>query len=144
MSKVVKMERLNGTASNATLNTSGIFTEQVTRNSAQGHGPQPLYVLILASVSYAAIILLGIIGNSSVIWVTCRYREIRNTAMNIYILNMAIADLTLNVFGAPEVVQFLLNKGWLLGDVACRVNRYCMVTSLYVSILSLLAVTIER
>jgi len=57
---------------------------------------------------------------------------------------MAIADLILNLLGLPEVVQMALNRGWLLGEPACKAMRYIMVCSLYVSILSLLAVSVER
>lgn len=102
------------------------------------------YMIIITTCIFSLIILIGIIGNVSVIWIICNYSELRKSVMNIYIFNMALADLMLNLSGLPEVVQFIMDDGWLLGDLACKLLRYSMVTSLYVSILSLLAVTVER
>lgn len=105
---------------------------------------QPIYVLIIATTFYSILIAVGCIGNISVIWVICNHHGMKNSYMNIYILNMSIADLTLNLSGIPDVVQLLRDMGWTIGMVACKGFRYIMVTSLYVSILCLLAISIER
>lgn len=122
-------------------NNSWIFSDI---GNATDTGNQPWHVLLIFTVIYTMVLIVGCIGNLSVIWVICSYSQMRKSVMNIYILNMAIADLTLNLCGAPEIVQFLLAEGWTLGYGLCKGFRYIMVTSLYVSILSLLAVSIER
>jgi len=123
---------------NATVNSTCLTEMPETLAS------RPLYHILLASLLSIAIILVGIVGNFSVIWVICRCRTMRASVMNLYILNMAIADFTLNMFGIPEIIQFMLDKGWVLGEGACKVSRLIVVSSLYLSVLSLLAVTIER
>ena len=104
-----------------------------------------LEVMATLTVIYSVILVIGCIGNISVIWVTIRYCPgVRTSGMNIYIMNMAVADLMLTLSAVPDVAQFLIDDGWLLGTAACKILRYIMVMSLYVSILSLLTVTMER
>ena len=103
-----------------------------------------LYQIIPVSTILVAIITVGVVGNISVLWVICTYSELRKSVMNIYIFNMALADLVMNLTNIPDAVQFMMNRGWIFGEASCKILRYCMVNSLYVSILSLLAVTVER
>ncbi|KAK0046558.1 tachykinin-like peptides receptor 86C, partial [Biomphalaria pfeifferi] len=63
---------------------------------------------------------------------------------NMLILNLALADSLIMLFGLPEIVLFLLNDGWQLGQVACSIDRTILVCSLYSSVLTLVAVCIER
>jgi len=48
------------------------------------------------------------------------------------------------LFGVPEIVQFIINRGWLLGLTPCKAQRFILVSSLYSSIWTLMAVCIER
>lgn len=100
--------------------------------------------IVTATIFFSLILSVGIIGNASVIWVICVYRSMRQAVMNLYILNMAVADLMLNILGVADVIQFALDDGWILGQAACKGMRFVMVCSLYVSILSLMAVALER
>lgn len=40
--------------------------------------------------------------------------------------------------------MFVMGGGWVLGPVACRTNRFIMTSGLYCSVLSLLALCVER
>uniref|UniRef100_A0A8W8HM68 G-protein coupled receptors family 1 profile domain-containing protein n=1 Tax=Magallana gigas TaxID=29159 RepID=A0A8W8HM68_MAGGI len=55
-----------------------------------------------------------------------------------------MCDLLIMVFGIPETILFMLDQGWLFNRTACKVNRYVMVTSLYGSVLTLIALCVER
>jgi thyrotropin-releasing hormone receptor len=68
----------------------------------------------------------------------------RQSVTNIFIMNLAIADLLIMLFGIPEIIQFMLNRGWILGHVLCKLNRYILVVSLYTSVISLVSVCVER
>lgn len=63
---------------------------------------------------------------------------------NMLILNLALADSLIMMFGLPEIVQFMMNNGWQLGQVACSTDRTVLVCALYSSVLTLVAVCIER
>ena len=96
------------------------------------------------SLLFCAIGFIGIVGNLLVIWVIMSDRKMRGSVTNLFILNLAAADLLIMLFGVPEIAQFMVNRGWLLGAAMCRVERYVLVVSLYVSIMSLVSVCIER
>jgi len=101
-------------------------------------------VIVLLSMLFIVIGTLGLIGNSLVIIVILFDRKMRQSVTNIFIMNLATADFIIMLIGVPEIVQFMVNKGWLLGPVLCRINRFILVVCLYVSILSLVSVCVER
>ncbi|XP_063431121.1 neuropeptide receptor 15-like [Mytilus trossulus] len=106
--------------------------------------PATTETLIGLSILFCQIGLVGIFGNVLVICVILLDRKMRQSVTNIFIMNLAIADLLIMLFGIPEIVQFRLNRGWLLGRVLCKINRYILVVSLYCSVLSLVSVCVER
>ena len=100
--------------------------------------------IITLSILFSLIGFVGILGNTLVIYVVLTSKKMRRSVTNLFILNLALADLLIMLIGVPEIVQFILNRGWLLGEFFCKSNRYVLVCSLYVSIMSLLAVCVER
>lgn len=96
------------------------------------------------SLLFFAIVFIGIIGNCLVIVVILTDQKMRQSVTNLLIINLAMADLIIMVFGVPEIVMFMMNRGWLLGSVACKVNRYILVVALYSSVISLVVLCIER
>ena len=106
--------------------------------------PASMDVIVLLSLLFIVIGCVGLLGNCLVIIVILVDRKMRNSVTNIFIMNLAIADFLIMLFGVPEIVQFMLNCGWLIGEELCKVNRFVLVVSLYVSILSLVTVCIER
>ncbi|ESO94526.1 hypothetical protein LOTGIDRAFT_62145, partial [Lottia gigantea] len=87
---------------------------------------------------------VGIIGNLMVIYIILSDRKMRKSVTNMLILNLALADSIIMLFGVPEIVLFMLNKGWLLGLVMCKLQRTLLVCGLYSSVLTLVAVCVER
>lgn len=106
--------------------------------------PASKEVIAFLSLLFCVIGTVGLIGNSLVIIVILCDRKMRQSVTNIFILNLATADFIIMLAGIPEIVQFMLNRGWLLGPVFCKMNRFVLVVCLYVSILSLVSVCIER
>ncbi|KAK3776128.1 hypothetical protein RRG08_046795 [Elysia crispata] len=70
--------------------------------------------------------------------------DLRRSMTNMLILNLAVADSLIMLFGLPEIVLFMMNDGWRLGLVLCKVDRTVLVAALYCSVLTLVAVCIER
>ncbi|KAH3830575.1 neuropeptide receptor 15-like [Dreissena polymorpha] len=106
--------------------------------------PASREVIVLLSILFIVIGTVGLIGNSLVIIVILLDRKMRQSVTNIFIMNLATADFLIMLVGVPEIIQFMMNRGWLLGEALCRINRFIVVVSLYVSILSLVSVCIER
>ena len=119
-------------------------TEDGRNFTGSPEDPASVDVIVLLSILFCVIGSVGLIGNSLVIIVIILDRKMRQSVTNIFIMNLAVADFLIMAIGVPEIVQFMMNRGWLLGEMACKINRFVMVVSLYVSILSLVSVCIER
>lgn len=106
--------------------------------------PASMETIVGLSLLFFIIELAGIMGNSLVIFVILSERKMRHSVTNLFILNLAVADLTIMLLGIPDVVQFMLNRGWLLGTALCKTNRFVLVVALYCSVLTLVSVCVER
>ncbi|KAK3771836.1 hypothetical protein RRG08_028744 [Elysia crispata] len=116
--------------------------------SANSSGPPSnetsLQGTVLLSLLFSAIFFVGIAGNLLVIAVIVRDSKMRQSVTNLMIINLAIADLVVMFLNVPEMVMFVMGGAWILGPVACRTNRFIMTSGLYCSVLSLLALCVER
>lgn len=100
--------------------------------------------VIALSLLFCMIETVGIVGNLLVIVVVMADRKMRRSPTNMFIMNLAVADFLIMVCGVPEIVQFMLNRGWLMGLTLCRLERFTLVCCLYASIMTLMAVCVER
>lgn len=65
----------------------------------------PTGIVVLLSIFYGTISILAIIGNSLVIWVVVTTRQMR-TVTNMYIANLAFADVVIGLFCIPFQVKY--------------------------------------
>ncbi|XP_076105649.1 neuropeptide receptor 15-like [Mytilus galloprovincialis] len=101
-------------------------------------------VVIGLAMLFFIIGVVGVVGNSLVIFAVLLNRKMRTSMTNLLITNLAIADLVILLLGIPETILFMTNKGWTLDKMACKSNRFILVTALYGSVLTLIALCIER
>ncbi|ESO94528.1 hypothetical protein LOTGIDRAFT_72565, partial [Lottia gigantea] len=99
---------------------------------------------ICFSFIFFVIGIVGIVGNGLVMYAILCDNKMRASGTNLLITNLAFADILIMIFGIPEIVQFMINKGWILDTISCKTNRYILVTSLYGSVLTLMSICIER
>ena len=69
--------------------------------------------------------IVGTFTNLSVCWVVVRNSQAR-TARNLFIINMAISDLTVCFITMPFTMQSLINQTWPYGEALCRLTRYTL------------------
>jgi len=93
---------------------------------------------------FCTIGLAGLVGNILVVVAVVANKKMRHSATNLFISNLAVADLIIMLFGVLEIAQFIVNRGWLLGLTLCKTQRFILVSALYASIWTLMAVCIER
>ncbi|XP_063435497.1 neuropeptide receptor 15-like [Mytilus edulis] len=114
-------------------------------NASSGQiGEVQLGYIISFTIAFFLIGIIGIVGNILVIFVIFNDKKMRKSLTNMLIVNLAVADSIIMVFGIPEIVQFMLDRGWILGEAMCKIQRSVLVMSLYVSVLTLVALCIER
>lgn len=78
------------------------------------------------AVIFAVICLIGLIGNTLVIYVVVRFSKMQ-TVTNMYILNLAIADECF-LIGIPMLMVTIIMQYWIFGNILCKV--YMILTSM--------------
>ncbi|KAL4641794.1 neuropeptide Y receptor type 2 [Arapaima gigas] len=97
-------------------------------------------VLILA---YSTIILLGVIGNSLVIYVVYKFKALR-TVTNFFIANLAVADLLVNTLCLPFTLIYTLLGEWKFGQILCFLLPYAQGLAVHVSTVTLNVIALDR
>lgn len=115
-------------------------------NMSKGHQLDEVHLgyIVSFTIAFFLVGIIGVVGNVLVIFVIFHDKKMRKSLTNMLIVNLAVADSIILIFGIPEIVQFMLNRGWILGEAMCRIQRTVLVISLYVSVLTLVALCIER
>ncbi|XP_065336735.1 cholecystokinin receptor type A-like [Cloeon dipterum] len=92
---------------------------------------------------YAIIFILSILGNSLVVITLMQNRRMR-TVTNVFLLNLAIADLLLGVFCMPFTLVGQLLSNFIFGYAMCKVIPYFQAVSVFVTVWTLVAISMER
>ncbi|KAM4747262.1 neuropeptide Y receptor type 2-like [Rhinophrynus dorsalis] len=102
-----------------------------------------LGVQVILIAAYSLIILLGLIGNSLVIYMIVKYRNMR-TVTNFFIANLAVADLMVDSLCLPFTLVYTLMDEWKFGLVLCHLVPYAQAMSVNVSTLTLIVIALDR
>lgn len=108
--------------------------------SEKNHSDEKEIVIIII---FTTLILLATFGNTMVCLVVARNPKMR-TPRNLFIVNLAICDLSLCLVTQPMNLVRLLRMSWPLGAMMCKVVPACSVTNFYVSTISITAIALDR
>lgn len=88
------------------------------------------------------IALVGGAGNLAVIWIYLNFPRRLKTMTDVYLLNLAVADLlflvTLPLWAAEA------SNGWSFGSVLCKVNSALYKVNLFSSMMLLTCISVDR
>ena len=79
---------------------------------------------------YCVIFCLGLLGNGLVCFVVLRVSHMRSV-VNIFILNLAVADFLVLLICLPPSVLADTTESWYLGDVMCKVVPFLQVRNIF-------------
>ncbi|XP_077992833.1 growth hormone secretagogue receptor type 1-like [Glandiceps talaboti] len=100
--------------------------------------------LAIATVIYAFIFLLGILGNILVLFVVCCNKDMRSST-NYFLVNLSVADLLVLVFCMPiALLETYVIRPWLLGEAMCKLVPFLEYTAAQASVLTLVFISAER
>lgn len=111
----------------------GLMCDKLPVRELRGYLEPPLY---------CAIVILGGLGNLMVIWIYLHFRQRLKTMTDVYLLNLAVADLLFLVtlpLWASEATQ-----GWVFGQGLCKVTSAFYKINLFSSMLLLTCISIDR
>lgn len=72
-------------------------------------------------VAYSAVIAIGLLGNTGLVFIIARQQELRNVT-NILIANLSCSDILMCVVCLPVTVIYTLMDRWVLGEALCKVS----------------------
>uniref|UniRef100_A0A8C5ME92 G protein-coupled receptor 182 n=1 Tax=Leptobrachium leishanense TaxID=445787 RepID=A0A8C5ME92_9ANUR len=102
-------------------------------------GVKQIFLFIL----YLVIFVLGLAGNLLVLWVNWQSRRSKSS-INIYIFNMAVADLGVVITLPFWMLETMLEYTWLWGSFLCRFTHYFYFVNMFSSIFFLTALSVDR
>ena len=99
------------------------------------------------TTAYIVLLLLTLFGNVMVIHIIRRNPTLRST-VDLLIVNMCISDLLIPLFAIPyRIREIYVGNEWIdgdLGSILCKLVPFAMDVTTAVSILSMLAIAVER
>uniref|UniRef100_A0A8D0H671 G-protein coupled receptors family 1 profile domain-containing protein n=1 Tax=Sphenodon punctatus TaxID=8508 RepID=A0A8D0H671_SPHPU len=99
---------------------------------------------IIVPVVFSLIFFLGTVGNGLVLAVLLRNGQVKYNTTNLFILNLAMADLCFIVFCVPFQATIYTLDGWLFGPFACKAVHFLIYLTMYASSFTLAAVSVDR
>ncbi|XP_048579163.1 tyramine receptor Ser-2 isoform X2 [Nematostella vectensis] len=97
------------------------------------------------AVLYCCIIVVALAGNMLVCGVVAVNKGLRRLPTNLFIVSLSVSDLITALLAMPFDVDILITGGrWDHGEVMCRVWTTVYLMTVPTSILTLLAVSLDR
>jgi allatostatin receptor len=89
---------------------------------------------------FGIILVVGISGNALVLYVILSQKAMR-TVTNILLLNLAISDISFLLITVPFTAYKYVASGWDFGDTFCKLMKFFLYVSAYVTVWTLVAIS---
>ncbi|KPP65812.1 angiotensin receptor-like [Scleropages formosus] len=101
------------------------------------------FIFTLIPVVYGCNFVIGIVGNSMVVAVIYCYMKLK-TAANIFVLNLAVSDLTFLITLPMWATVTATGYHWPFGSFLCKATASLVIFNLYTSVFFLTSLSIDR
>ena len=124
-------------------NTTFQPTSPTTKSSHECYNSE--VTKIVCCILYSLLFIIGVLGNSVVLYVI-GYRKKRRTTSDIFIISLACADFLSSAFYPIWYLSDLLTncQTWLFGPAMCYITQLLIITSLPASAWSLVFISLDR
>ena len=110
-------------------------------------GGIPADIKIGITSAYAVIFILALVGNSLGLFVVLK-KSSSTSSTNLFIANMAVADLLLTLTVMPSSVAFLYRGnlwfGGVLGNITCKALFYAIPISISATVFTMMFISFDR
>ncbi|GIY07481.1 melanopsin [Caerostris darwini] len=89
------------------------------------------------------IIIFAVGGNVMVVLTILRHRGMK-TRTNMFIVNLAVADILVAVLDMPVSLITIIEGRWVFGDALCKLNGFTMALFLICSIHTLMYISVHK
>ncbi|KAH9419350.1 Neuropeptide FF receptor 2 [Dermatophagoides pteronyssinus] len=145
---------LTTTSSIVEIMSSSFIYNHNQNQATESQWRYPLIWTIVLCIAYSIVFIMGLVGNSAVLWVINMMRHNTpnsnqmmasyNNVFNYFICNLALADLLVILFCLlPNLLGNILTT-WILGRFVCKAVPFLQGVAVTASIYSLVAISIDR
>lgn len=135
----ITLDRFNGSNSSNSLHVESNSIQDLDFASMD-HGPLKYIIL----VSYMTTFIIGILGNSLVIYIIGRFKKVRNKSVaNYYIWNLSFAD-ELFIMVLPLFSYASFTSDWPFGGICCKIAYAFREINKFASMFTLVALSVDR
>lgn len=127
--------------SNGTLNNT--MLRAMLENHFLGKNKSASTVAIGLVILYVPVFLAGIIGNGLLTLVIIARRRFRNIT-NLFLCNLAVADLSVTIICIPVAVGQALYRIWLYGEFMCKLTGFLQGVTVAASVFTIALLSIDR
>ncbi|KAJ0057532.1 hypothetical protein NL108_009288 [Boleophthalmus pectinirostris] len=104
---------------------------------------QPVWQIALWALAYCSIVVVSVVGNMVVIWITLTHKRMR-TVTNYFLVNLAFAEASMSAFNTVINFAYAVHNEWYFGLVYCRFHNFFPVAAIFASIYSMTAISLDR
>ncbi|XP_015599595.1 protein trapped in endoderm-1-like [Cephus cinctus] len=104
----------------------------------------PRAVTIIAAACAIVFSIVGVLGNLATVVALLRYARLRRHATTAFVISLCFSDLIFCAINLPLTASRYLNEAWILGETLCRIFPLFFYGNVAVSLLSMVAITINR
>ena len=127
-------------------NTHDVYFQNVTTAPLQSSGFSTHFIIGMVA-AYSVIILVALFGNSFGLFVVLK-KSSSKSATNLFIANMAVADLLLTFTMMPLSIVFLYSGnlwfGGTLSTIICKALFYVIPISISASVFTIAFISVDR
>ncbi|XP_071034555.1 somatostatin receptor type 2-like [Parasteatoda tepidariorum] len=133
----------SGNYSDFNLTDCGNMTAfNITDMMSHTHYKPPYLVVEFAKILYGIVFMVGLCGNSLVLYVVLRFSKMQ-TVTNMYIFNLALAD-EMFLTGLPFLITTMVFGYWPFGSVMCKIYMTTTSINQFTSSLLLTVMSADR
>ena len=151
ISSITSFSPTMGTLSEAGTKDIIMTTEENFENDDTADGNSELWfkkmervVSITVPILFSLILMVGVIGNSLVLYVVAANKNMRRPK-NLLITNLAIADLLFIIMCVPfSAAAYATPHHWPFGNIFCKIFETTTYYTALVSVYTLLLISTER
>ncbi|KAM8960797.1 putative G-protein coupled receptor 150 [Pelodytes ibericus] len=136
---------------NSSVINSTMSPNQTSQNTSSDHGQAvktPQYNRQLLVIALVIILVVSLVGNSVVLYMTCGGKAKKNKIkkkVNFLYANLAVADLFVSIMAYfATILMELMDYEWLAGDVFCRIYKTFQISALYASSNMIVIIALQR
>ncbi|KOC70267.1 Protein trapped in endoderm-1 [Habropoda laboriosa] len=122
--------------------TNGTIFDLESGGETLKHFPRP--ATITAAVCAIIFSVVGIVGNLITVIALLKYTRLRRHATTAFVISLSISDLIFSAVNLPLTAIRYLNEAWVLGETLCKIFPLFFYGNVAVSLLSMVAITINR